>query len=479
MLNQTDIQATLKQHFGFETFRPGQLEIIEALLRGDAALGMLPTGGGKSLIYQMMGYLRPGTVVIVTPLLSLMQDQVARFNYLGEKSVVALNSTMDAQEKFTILGHLNRYRFVFISPEMLNQANVLQAFQRIQINTFVIDEAHTLLSWGPDFRPDYLDLPRLHHLLGAPSLLLLTATATPAMQEDLKGRFDLGAAQWFTYTESSDRPNIYLHTEELTNQDDKRQRLQFLVHQIPGAGIVYVSSRKMANSLAEFLRQETGKRVAAYHGGLDNVARYRLQQQFMENQLDVIVATSAFGMGIDKDDIRFVIHYHLSQDLANYMQEIGRAGRDGQNAVAILLYIKGDERIQQHLIDASLPTDAMIEGYYAKVLTQRDIGEERARLLDYYGQQNLSVPAIQQLFAERRVVREADLNQMVKYAQSRSALRPKLLGYFGEKASSDFESIGMANWALTAVGLPAAPKEQPHVNQTDWSTILTKLFKLS
>lgn len=472
------IQQTLQKHFGFERFRPGQREIIEALLAGKNALGMLPTGGGKSLIYQMMGYLRSGTVVIVTPLLSLMQDQVARFNYLGEKDVVALNSLLDKQEKFSVLQRLQHYRFVLISPEMFNQAEVLKAFGQIQLNTLVIDEAHTILNWGPDFRPDYLELPLIHQKLGQPSLLLLTATATTDMKAELQAQFNLPTQAWFTYTESVNRPNIFLHTEQVQEQDDKRERLKSLLMQLPGSGIVYVSSRKLANSLAEWLRQTTGKRVAAYHGGLDNVARYRLQQQFMENQLDVIVATSAFGMGIDKDDIRFIIHFHLSQDLASYMQEIGRAGRDGKHAVAIMLYRRGDERLQHNLIDASIPTDAMIAGYLNGELKSADIGHERARLLDYYQQQGLSVVDMQSLFKDRRKTREHDLNEMVKYARCEHGLRDFILNYFDESAlESDFESIGQANWSLEKVAFPTIKEHNPVIENESWAQILRKLFK--
>ncbi|MBM7617067.1 ATP-dependent DNA helicase RecQ [Weissella uvarum] len=472
------MHAVLKEKFGFDDFRPGQAEIISALLENKNALGMLPTGGGKSLIYQMMGYLRPGTVVIVTPLLSLMQDQVSRFNYMGEKSVIALSSLMDAQEKYSVLHHLNNYRFVLISPEMLNQEAVLKAFANININTFVIDEAHTILSWGPDFRPDYLDLPLIHEQLGFPPLLLLTATATKAMQADLMQRFNVPMEQWYVYAQSVDRPNIYLHNEVLDTNADKDDRLTTLVKQIPGAGIVYVSSRKLANTLAEQLKQTTGRHVAAYHGGLDNVARYRLQQQFMQNDLDVIVATSAFGMGIDKDDIRFIIHYHLSQDLASYMQEIGRAGRDNQAALAVLLYVPGDERIQYHLLDASLPTDTMLAQYMDKQIDAASIGVERARLIDYYIAKHLGLEQMQSLFKERRIVRSQALQSMVNYARQPEDLRNYLLQYFDDAPTSlDFESVGPAAFNLNVVGLPAQLAAKNSLPAQHWPDILKQLFK--
>ena len=341
-MDKTALTAVLKEKFGFDSFKPGQAEVLEALTAGKNTLAMLPTGGGKSLIYQMMGNMRDGLVIIVTPLLSLMQDQVARLNYAGEPKVVALNSTLPQDARRTILRSLDQYKFLFVSPEMLGQTVVQSALRKMKINLLVVDEAHTIVSWGPDFRPDYLALPQVHKKLGQPQLLLLTATATPKMMTDITVPFGLPESGWFIYRQSVDRPNIYLHTETLANEGQKRERLADLVRQLQGPGIVYFSSRKLATSMADWLAENTGRRVAAYHAGLDTMSSYRIQQQFMLGQIDVIAATSAFGMGIDKDNVRYVIHYHLSNDLANYLQEIGRAGRDGEQSAAILLYVPGD-----------------------------------------------------------------------------------------------------------------------------------------
>ena len=370
-MDKTALTAVLKEKFGFDSFKPGQAEVLEALTAGKNTLAMLPTGGGKSLIYQMMGNMRDGLVIIVTPLLSLMQDQVARLNYAGEPKVVALNSTLPQDARRTILRSLDQYKFLFVSPEMLGQTVVQSALRKVKINLLVVDEAHTIVSWGPDFRPDYLALPQVHKKLGQPQLLLLTATATPKMMTDITVPFGLPESDWFIYRQSVDRPNIYLHTETLANEGQKRERLADLVRQLQGPGIVYFSSRKLATSMADWLAENTGRRVAAYHAGLDTMSRYRIQQQFMLGQIDVIAATSAFGMGIDKDNVRYVIHYHLSNDLANYLQEIGRAGRDGEQSAAILLYVPGDENLQLNMIDGTIPNREVVMGYYDKRLRLR------------------------------------------------------------------------------------------------------------
>jgi ATP-dependent DNA helicase RecQ len=361
MISEQNVLQTLKSRFGFDAFKPGQSEIISALLADESVMAMLPTGGGKSLIYQMVGYLRPGVTIIVTPLLSLMQDQVARLNYQGERAVVAFNSTLTGYERQRVLARLGQYRFVFISPEMLSQEDVISAFQQVDINLMVIDEAHTMLTWGPDFRPDYLALPQIHERLNTPQLLLLTATATPEMLAKLKDDFAKETRKWFTYVESVNRPNIYLHTEHFTQRQDKKERLASLITTLKGPGLVYFSSRKQATAMARELQRETGKRIAAYHGGLESTERFRIQQQFMLGQLDVIMATSAFGMGIDKDNIRHVIHYHMSSDIPNYLQEFGRAGRNGETAVAILLFAPGDEQLHYGLIDQTIPEKQAIQ----------------------------------------------------------------------------------------------------------------------
>ncbi|WP_373383414.1 ATP-dependent RNA helicase DeaD [Weissella confusa] len=479
-MDKTALTAVLKEKFGFDSFKPGQVEVLEALTAGKNTLAMLPTGGGKSLIYQMMGNMRDGLVIIVTPLLSLMQDQVARLNYAGEPKVVALNSTLPQDARRTILRSLDQYKFLFVSPEMLGQTVVQSALRKVKINLLVVDEAHTIVSWGPDFRPDYLALPQVHKKLGQPQLLLLTATATPKMMTDITVPFGLPESDWFIYRQSVDRPNIYLHTETLANEGQKRERLADLVRQLQGPGIVYFSSRKLATSMADWLAENTGRRVAAYHAGLDTMSRYRIQQQFMLGQIDVIAATSAFGMGIDKDNVRYVIHYHLSNDLANYLQEIGRAGRDGEQSAAILLYVPGDENLQLNMIDGTIPNREVVMGYYDKRFGADEIGRDKANLLDFYAKQGMNPDEVATMFETRRQQRQQDLYNLVNYAKSDAGLRRQLLDHFGDDAQSndDAESVGVVDWHPEELALVATEAPTELAGVTDWRTQVAKLFNL-
>lgn len=479
-MDKTALTAVLKEKFGFDSFKPGQAEVLEALTAGKNTLAMLPTGGGKSLIYQMMGNMRDGLVIIVTPLLSLMQDQVARLNYAGEPKVVALNSTLPQDARRTILRSLDQYKFLFVSPEMLGQTVVQSALRKVKINLLVVDEAHTIVSWGPDFRPDYLALPQVHKKLGQPQLLLLTATATPKMMTDITVPFGLPESDWFIYRQSVDRPNIYLHTETLANEGQKRDRLADLVRQLQGPGIVYFSSRKLATSMADWLAENTGRRVAAYHAGLDTMSRYRIQQQFMLGQIDVIAATSAFGMGIDKDNVRYVIHYHLSNDLANYLQEIGRAGRDGEQSAAILLYVPGDENLQLNMIDGTIPNREVVMGYYDKRFGADEIGRDKANLLDFYAKQGMNPDEVATMFETRRQQRQQDLYNLVNYAKSDAGLRRQLLDHFGDDAQSndDAESVGVVDWHPEKLALVATEAPTELAGVTDWRTQVAKLFNL-
>ena len=479
-MDKTALTAVLKEKFGFDSFKPGQAEVLEALTAGKNTLAMLPTGGGKSLIYQMMGNMRDGLVIIVTPLLSLMQDQVARLNYAGEPKVVALNSTLPQDARRTILRSLDQYKFLFVSPEMLGQTVVQSALRKVKINLLVVDEAHTIVSWGPDFRPDYLALPQVHKKLGQPQLLLLTATATPKMMTDITVPFGLPESDWFIYRQSVDRPNIYLHTETLANEGQKRERLADLVRQLQGPGIVYFSSRKLATSMADWLAENTGRRVAAYHAGLDTMSRYRIQQQFMLGQIDVIAATSALGMGIDKDNVRYVIHYHLSNDLANYLQEIGRAGRDGEQSAAILLYVPGDENLQLNMIDGTIPSREVVMGYYDKRFGADEIGRDKANLLDFYAKQGMNPDEVATMFETRRQQRQQDLYNLVNYAKSDAGLRRQLLDHFGDDAQSndDAESVGVVDWHPEELALVATEAPTELAGVTDWRTQVAKLFNL-
>lgn len=337
-----ELEAALQHYFHYDSFRTGQKEVVSTLLDNQDALAVLPTGTGKSLCYQLTGYLREGLTIIVSPLISLMEDQVLSFLRLGEKRVIALNGTLQAQEKEFILQHLDKYKFLFLSPEMLLQDHVLTSLQRQKIGLFVVDEAHCVSQWGVDFRPEYRNLGEAQKRLGQPLTLALTASATEKVRTEIKEVLLRSTAKEWVY--SMDRPNIALLVRE---PEDKLTELREILAKQAGPGIIYCATRKQVELLYEELQGDFA--VGYYHGGLESNQRRMLQQQFLDNQLQFLIATNAFGMGINKSDIRLVVHYELPDSLENYMQEIGRAGRDGVQSYGVLLYQTGDERIHHFL----------------------------------------------------------------------------------------------------------------------------------
>ena len=345
----TVIKEILQLKFGFEEFKIGQEETIEALLRKENTFTILPTGTGKSLCYQLPSYLFEGHTIIVSPLISLMEDQVAQLREMGEKSVIALNSTLDYSSKQYVLSHLHEFKFIFISPETLNQKEVLNQFLNLKISLFVIDEAHCISEWGHDFRPSYLELKTILKKLNHPLTLALTATATTSVAKDIENEiFSSGKITRFSY--SVNRENIFYKVQSC---EDKVEYLQEFLSDKNIPGIVYFSSKKEAERVSSILNSSLPYPVAFYHGDVSATDRMKIQQQFIKDDIRVLCATSAFGMGVNKKNVRFVIHYHLPDSLENYVQESGRAGRDAQQSISILLYQPGDERIHYYLQEES------------------------------------------------------------------------------------------------------------------------------
>ncbi|WP_455661300.1 RecQ family ATP-dependent DNA helicase [Pradoshia sp.] len=357
------LEEHLVRLFGFPSFRKGQKEVVESVLSGQDTLAMLPTGTGKTLCFQLPGYLLDGLVVIVSPLLSLMQDQVEQMKAKGEKRVAALNSFVDREEREVVLRSLHLLKFIYVSPEMLQSRFILQKISRQKIALFVIDEAHCISQWGYDFRPSYLRLGTIREALGNPVTLALTATATKEVQADIVHNLSIHNANVMVY--EVNRENIGILVERVEESEDKRERLYAYLRSLKGAGIIYVSSRKLAESLCSELLDEGYQKVGFYHGGMDTNDRILIQQQFAVGQLRLVVATNAFGMGINLENLRFVVHYNMPASMESYVQEIGRAGRDGHLSLALLLYSDGDERVSAKMIEKDYPESSEIEWYLA------------------------------------------------------------------------------------------------------------------
>ncbi|UQS85421.1 RecQ family ATP-dependent DNA helicase [Apilactobacillus apisilvae] len=430
MNSDLSLQEKLYYWFGFTDFRPGQLEILKYLNLGRNVFGVLPTGTGKTLIYQFFGKLINKPIVIVSPLISLMQDQVDRMRYLGEKKTIALTSNLNFNEKKKVLNNLNKYNYIYISPEMLSQEDVIKSFKNIDLGLFVIDEVHCIIQWGPDFRPDYLNLKNVINYLNFPQILMLTATASSKDRSSIINILNLSNVKFVT--KSVNRSNIMLSVKYCDDKEDKNNKLLSLVNKFKSPGIIYFSSKKIANKITNLLKVKTNLNVEAYHSDLDSENRYRIQHQFMNNHLDLICATSAFGMGIDKNDIRYVIHYHMPSNIESYIQEIGRAGRDGLSSIAIILYQDNDETLQYNLLINNIPDDSMVSFYYDNYQSLKNTVEDKLDLLKYYYDHHYSLDETKNVFKLRSFEQNNNLNAMIDYVDNHSCRRNKLLSYFNE-----------------------------------------------
>ncbi len=386
-LNQTeftDPQSVLEQVFGYKSFRDGQADVINGVCEGRDALVLLPTGGGKSLCYQIPALLRAGTGIVVSPLISLMQDQVEQLRALGIRAAY-LNSSLEVQQQQDTLSQLTNgaLDLLYVSPERLLQYQFQRTLSQCEIGLFAIDEAHCVSHWGHDFRQDYRELGQLKHQFPAIPVIGLTATADAATQQDILAQLRLSDP--LIYKGSFDRPNIRYRVMSKYKAFDQ---VVDYVKQQDGSGIIYCNSRAKVDDLSARLYRQ-GIRCAAYHAGLDSDEREFVQRQFLNDKVDVVVATVAFGMGINKSNVRFVVHHDVPRSVESYYQETGRAGRDGLAAEALLLFDEKDAaRVRQWIgqgdndvrNDVELQKFAAMEAFAEAQICRRQI------LLNYFSQ---------------------------------------------------------------------------------------------
>ena len=354
--------AALHEHFGFKDFREGQREVITAILEGRDTVVVMPTGGGKSLCYQLPALMKPGATIVVSPLIALMKDQV---DALAARNLPAtfINSSIPFEEQKARIQGVRRglYKLVYVAPERFRSAHFVETLRSIDISLFAVDEAHCISQWGHDFRPDYLRLSAAIEEIGRPQIAALTATATPYVRADIIEQLKLREPRAFV--SGFDRPNLSINVVHTHKEREKITHIKALAASSGGSGIIYTSTRKAVEQVAGRL-QGAGLSVIGYHAGMDEAARTHAQDDFMSGRTQMIVATNAFGMGIDKPDIRFVFHHHLPGSIEAYYQEIGRAGRDGLPSTCVLLFNYADKRTQDYFIEGSYPPPEIVARVY-------------------------------------------------------------------------------------------------------------------
>jgi ATP-dependent DNA helicase RecQ len=407
-----DLLATLRTHFGHQAFRAGQQSLVSAVLGGRDVLAVMPTGAGKSLGFQLPAVALPGTTLVISPLISLMKDQVDELNRRGIRSA-ALHSLLSAETRRDVLADFRqqRLRLLYIAPERLASDSFLAVLRGVPIARFVIDEAHCVSEWGHDFRPDYRRLRAAADAcspsdrpVGRPPIAAFTATATPEVRDDIVAL--VGLRDPLVLVAGFDRPNIDLQTCSVFDDADKHERLPRLVGR--HRALVYAATRKTAEAAASTLNA-AGVAASAYHAGLPDTERTRVQDGFAAGSLRVVCATNAFGMGIDRPDVERVIHLAIPGSVEAYYQEIGRAGRDGRPAIATLLWYGDDVSTRRFLIDSPRK--------------------------DPPGRRRLSVDPAE--VARRKAIEHKKLDRMVAYAEASSCLRATILRYFGDPAARE------------------------------------------
>ena len=396
-MQQEKIYETLKRWWGYDSFRAGQREVIESVCAGRDTLALMPTGAGKSLLYQLPAMMKEGVCIVVTPLIALMKDQTDALRKRGISAVAVYSGMTDRKIDIALDNCVyGDVKFLYIAPERISSDMFTMRVRKMNVSLIAVDEAHCISQWGYDFRPSYLRLARLRELAPDAPVVALTASATSRVAEDIMKRLNFSSKN--IVRTSFARKNLSF---VVRRTDDKRGQLMRVLESVPGSGIVYVRTRDGAEKLSAELREE-GVAAEFYHGGLPHGERSIRQDAWQDGRVRVMVATNAFGMGIDKSNVSYVIHYNMPKDIESYYQEAGRAGRDGETAECILLYSPADVQTNQFLIEHSDPNPDLT-------------------------------------FEQQQVLKARDydrLKQMTFYSTSNTCLRNFILDYFGEKSSN-------------------------------------------
>lgn len=411
---------TLKTYFGYDTFREGQEKIVEAILTNRDVLAIMPTGAGKSICYQIPALILPGITLVISPLISLMQDQVKALNDAGIHAAF-INSSLTENQigKALYLAASGRYKIIYVAPERLENYEFLEFARNVEISMVTVDEAHCISQWGQDFRPSYLKIVEfIKNLPKRPIVSAFTATATEEVKNDILCTLSLADPE--VVITGFDRKNLYYSVENIRRKDEFI--MEYIEKHPTESGIIYCATRKNVDNLFELLFKR-GVPVTRYHAGLTNETRKKNQDDFIYDRTPVIIATNAFGMGIDKSNVRYVIHYNMPQSMENYYQEAGRAGRDGENSQCILLFSLQDVMIDRMLLDNKDFSDVDEEDEY--LIRQRDI---------------------------RR------LQTMEGYCKTTGCLRNYILEYFGEKTSGPCDNCGNCHREYHEVDMTAEAK---------------------
>lgn len=467
------LHEELKRWFGYDEFRPGQEEIIRTLLSGQDVLGIMTTGAGKSLCYQLPAFMLPGMTLVISPLIALMQDQVENLERRGIYCSTFLNSSLTKQELGERMKGIRekRFKIVYIAPERIRSGEFLKILSDMEVSLLVVDEAHCISEWGHDFRTDYLLIGSLREQIGSVPVMALTATATKEVQEDIA--VQLGIEDGARIIMGYDRPNLaFLFRRKTTVEEKYREAVAFLRRQ-QGSGIVYTASRGECEEIARYLEHHLKEPVGFYHAGLAAEERRRVQDAFMNGSVRIVTATNAFGMGIDKPDIRFVLHLHVPSSVESFYQEAGRAGRDGLPSVCMTIYTERDRGIHHFFVKREFPSEEEVDRLgqtlatlyregerlrisWRELVNIKGMNEEKVSLLLHIGEQ-LGIFVIEEMdpretvlhfdkeaFAKKRsevlftlsrlkMRRFGKLNSMVELLSAEGCRREAILRYFGQE----------------------------------------------